>query len=73
MVSSNLEKLLISALPFGTGNDTGRSLGWGRTEGRYATDLELIAQQLVEGKRDKLALWEIEVFADEVFDIKLMN
>jgi diacylglycerol kinase family enzyme len=52
-------------MPFGTGNDISRSLGWGRAEGRLAYDLNYMASNLIEGKREKFALWEVEAVAQE--------
>jgi diacylglycerol kinase family enzyme len=56
-------------MPFGTGNDIGRSLGWGRSEDRLSHDLQYLAESLVEGKREKFALWEVEFHAKEAYGL----
>jgi len=65
LIASNLGRLYFTAMPFGTGNDISRSLGWGSSEGRLAYDLNHLALSLIEGKREKFALWEVEEFAEE--------
>lgn len=64
-LSENLDKIYFTGLPFGTGNDTGRSLGWGNSEGKLAINLEYMVSSLIYGKREKFALWEAEFDADE--------
>jgi len=54
-------------MPFGTGNDTGRSMGWGGNAGKLHKSLEYMVKSLIEGKREKFALWEVEFQAEETF------
>lgn len=64
VIAENLGKFRFTCLPFGTGNDIGRSLGWGGTEGRLARDLKYMVKRLVTGKREKFTLWEVEFQAE---------
>jgi diacylglycerol kinase family enzyme len=62
-ISNNLESLTFVTLPYGTGNDLCRAMGWGGSEGAWANDLELLISLIVSGERDRLALWEVEINA----------
>ncbi|CDW82778.1 guanylate-binding n-terminal domain containing protein [Stylonychia lemnae] len=60
IIADNLSKIHFTGLPFGTGNDTGRAFGWGGDEGKLAKSLEYMVENLILGKRENLALWEVE-------------
>ena len=64
LIIENLQNLLFVPLPFGTGNDLGRSLGWGAKEGPWAKTLHTLANHIIEGEEDRLTVWEIQVKAD---------
>ena len=57
--------MTFAPLPFGTGNDISRTLGWGGKEGKLADDLEYMISSLINNERDNFALWEVEVQASE--------
>ncbi len=59
-VAKNLKYLFFAPLPFGNGNDICISTGWGKAEGEFATDFEFLVRSLIDGTKDRLAIWECE-------------
>lgn len=73
MIEENLETIIFTPLPFGTGNDLSRSLGWGKSEGKWAANLTTLVTALVKGEEDRLAIWQVDANAEVYgFDSKKM-
>lgn len=66
VVLSNLKDIIFVPLPYGTGNDLCRSLGWGAIEGKWAKNLSTLVKELMWAKEDRLAFWDIEMHAQNV-------
>ena len=54
-------------LPFGTGNDIGRTFGWGGKPGKWASCLKTLVTMLVHAEADRLALWDVTVDGGSVY------
>ena len=66
IVRENIDMVGFVMLPFGTGNDCSRSMGWGaRDTGQaWAKSIASIAEACCSQKYDRLALWDVEVFGE---------
>lgn len=73
-LKKNLNRLYFVPLPYGTGNDLSNSLGWGDSEGSWGKSIEILMVTIIlKGKKDKLSLWEISIFTDELYQISGKN
>ncbi len=65
-IAQNIFRVVFVPLPYGTGNDLSRSLGWGRKEGAWAQDLEQLGRYMAEATREKFTVWDVHVYAQQV-------
>jgi diacylglycerol kinase family enzyme len=49
-------------LPYGTGNDLSRALGWGAREGKWSANLETLASDLLNADSDKFTIWDVSIY-----------
>lgn len=64
IILQNMKSLIFVPLPYGTGNDLCRALGWGGKEGKWAKSLETMVNSIINAKEDKLALWSVDISAE---------
>ena len=66
VIKTNINSVAFVFLPFGTGNDCARSLGWGpRDTGQaWAKDIASLANACCSQNYDRLTLWDVEICAD---------
>lgn len=62
-----INDLVFTTLPFGTGNDMSRTLGWGGQEGHWINSVEGLVKELCTQNYDKFAIWEVE-FVGNTFE-----
>ena len=66
-----VEDMIVSILPYGTGNDLAQTLGWGFSpKYSWAKHINLLAKELLEAQEEHLNLWDISVILKD--DGKLM-
>lgn len=63
-ISKNMRHLIFVPLPYGTGNDLSRSLGWtNREQPSWGRNLEVLVNSLVTAKRETFVVWDLEIYA----------
>lgn len=65
-LAANMKHLIFVPLPYGTGNDLSRSLGWTHREGPWAKSLETMVQALMSANREKFTVWDINIHAKKI-------
>lgn len=55
--------MIFVPLPYGTGNDLCRSIGWGGGVGSWGENLETLAHELVASKKEQFTVWEVNFHA----------
>ncbi len=65
-IAENMNHLIFVPLPYGTGNDISRSIGWGHREGSWARDLETLVTALLKADKDLFTIWDVNIYAKQV-------
>lgn len=56
----DIDSLLFTVFPFGTGNDISFAFNWGRVPPKkMLTDLRCVCQELIDAKEETFDVWEI--------------
>ena len=63
LIASNIDNLVFVPLPYGTGNDLSRSLGWGNISGSWGKNLETLVSAIMNGQKDKFTVWDVSIYA----------
>jgi diacylglycerol kinase family enzyme len=70
-LAENIKHLVLVPLPYGTGNDLSRSLGWSYVEGSWGRSLEKTTQVLVNASREKFTVWDVSIYAQQIHGFDL--
>lgn len=62
-IAENIKNLVLVPLPYGTGNDLSRSLGWSNLEGSWGKSLQKTADILLNATREKFTVWDVNIYA----------
>lgn len=63
LIAQNLSTICLVPLPYGTGNDLSRSLGWGHIEGAWGKNLETLVSALCSAPKDLFTCWDVSIHA----------
>ena len=63
VIEKNINRLVFAPLPYGTGNDLSRSLGWGYQEGSWGKSIETLVAALLCAEREQFTVWDIHIHA----------
>jgi len=63
VIEKGISRLVFAPLPYGTGNDLSRSLGWGNREGPWGKNLETLVTALLRAERELFTVWDIDIHA----------
>ena len=58
-----MKHLIFVPLPYGTGNDLSRSIGWGYREGPWAYNLQTLVHALLNADKDLFTVWDVNIYA----------
>jgi diacylglycerol kinase family enzyme len=58
-----MKNLVFVPLPYGTGNDLSKSLGWGNREGGWGKNLETLVKALANSQKDQFTYWDVQMQA----------
>ena len=66
LIAENLHQVAFVPLPFGTGNDISRSLGWGDFEKNqeWFKSLDAVIHYVCSENYDTFTIWEVEIFGE---------
>lgn len=59
-----MDLLTFVPLPYGTGNDLSRSLGWGNALGPWGESLETLVAAIVKATPEKFTVWDVSIHAE---------
>lgn len=62
-IAENMNHLIFVPLPYGTGNDISRSVGWGHREGPWGRDLDSLVSSLMKAEKDCFTIWDVNIYA----------
>lgn len=65
-IAENMNHLIFVPLPYGTGNDISRSVGWGHREGPWGRDLDSLVSSLMKAEKDYFTIWDVNIYAKQV-------
>lgn len=63
MIGASLSHIAFVPLPFGTGNDISRTIGWGPSEekGEWAASVQTLIEAVCSENYDRLTIWDVAI------------